>query len=155
MRVSHRRLSVSLSQQRGDVVWVVVLLFDSRPCRVYPLRVAGGAFSAPLRCLALQPPVRSSCEVTCGPASVERAHVSAPPVRSTCLPDCKLLFRYELTSRNNVHPWRPCTYCSGFSLEMLHSHYGGRMEEFCKPHCMSQYTVLYYGVRTPFQRACA
>ncbi|CAG14383.1 unnamed protein product, partial [Tetraodon nigroviridis] len=32
-------------------------------------------------------------------------------------------------------------------LKMLHSHYGGRMEEFCKPHCMSQYTVLYYGVR--------
>ncbi|CAF92256.1 unnamed protein product, partial [Tetraodon nigroviridis] len=60
--------------------------------------------------------------------------------------DCKLLFRYELTSRNNVHPWRPCTYCSGFSLKMLHSHYGGRMEEFCKPHCMSQYTVLYYGM---------
>lgn len=79
---------------------------------------------------------------------MERANVS------TSLPDCKLLFRYELTSRNNVHPWRPCTYCSGFSLEMLHSHYGGRMEEFCKPHCMSQYTVLYYGVRTPFQLAC-
>ncbi|XP_056867750.1 zinc finger MYM-type protein 4-like isoform X2 [Takifugu flavidus] len=63
-----------------------------------------------------------------------------------CSENCKLLFRYELTSRNNAHPWRPCTYCSGFSLKMLHSHYGGRMEEFCKPHCMSQYTVLYYGM---------
>lgn len=31
---------------------------------------------------------------------------------------------------------------------MLHSHYGGRMEEFCRPHCMSQYTIFYYGVRT-------
>ncbi|KAK5916387.1 hypothetical protein CgunFtcFv8_011376 [Champsocephalus gunnari] len=39
-----------------------------------------------------------------------------------------------------------CSYCSGFSTKMLHSHYGGRMEEFCRPHCMSQYTVLYYGM---------
>lgn len=31
---------------------------------------------------------------------------------------------------------------------MLHSHYGGRLEEFCKAYCMSQFTVLYYGVRT-------
>lgn len=29
---------------------------------------------------------------------------------------------------------------------MLHSHYGGKIEQFCKPHCMSQYTVLHYGV---------
>lgn len=50
-------------------------------------------------------------------------------------------------SRNKDHTWRPCTYCSGASQKMLHSHYGGKLEEFCRPHCMSQYTVLYYGVR--------
>ncbi|XP_035529892.1 zinc finger MYM-type protein 4-like [Morone saxatilis] len=63
-----------------------------------------------------------------------------------CSESCKLLFKHDLTSRNKDHPWRPCTYCSGISQKMLHSHYGGRMEEFCKPHCMSQYTVLYYGM---------
>ncbi|KAM9341227.1 zinc finger MYM-type protein 4-like [Symphorus nematophorus] len=63
-----------------------------------------------------------------------------------CSENCKLLFRHDLTSRNKDHPWRPCTYCSGISQKMLHSHYGGRMEEFCRPHCMSQYTVLYYGM---------
>ena len=52
-----------------------------------------------------------------------------------------------MTSRNKDQSWRPCTYCSSISQKMLHSHYGGRMEEFCRPHCMSQYTVLYYGVR--------
>nr|XP_046268142.1 zinc finger MYM-type protein 4 isoform X2 [Scatophagus argus] len=62
-----------------------------------------------------------------------------------CSENCKLLFKHELTSRNK-DPWRPCTYCSGISQKMLHSHYGGRMEEFCRPHCMSQYTVLYYGM---------
>ncbi|XP_029315832.1 zinc finger MYM-type protein 4 isoform X2 [Cottoperca gobio] len=63
-----------------------------------------------------------------------------------CSESCKLLFKHERTSRNKEHPWRPCTYCSGISHKMLHSHYGGRMEEFCRPHCMSQYTVLYYGM---------
>ncbi|KAI3367946.1 hypothetical protein L3Q82_026768, partial [Scortum barcoo] len=63
-----------------------------------------------------------------------------------CSENCKLLFKQDLTSRNKDHPWRPCTYCSGISQKMLHSHYGGRMEEFCRPHCMSQYTVLYYGM---------
>ncbi|XP_026155953.1 zinc finger MYM-type protein 4-like isoform X2 [Mastacembelus armatus] len=63
-----------------------------------------------------------------------------------CSESCKLLFKHDLTSRNKVHPWRPCTYCSSISQKMLHSHYGGRMEEFCRPHCMSQYTVLYYGM---------
>lgn len=65
----------------------------------------------------------------------------------SCVPGCKLLFRHDLNSRNKDHPWRPCSYCSGISQKMLHSHYGGQMEEFCRPHCMSQYTVLYYGVR--------
>ncbi|XP_044023735.1 zinc finger MYM-type protein 4-like isoform X3 [Siniperca chuatsi] len=63
-----------------------------------------------------------------------------------CSESCKLLFKHDLTSQNKDHPWRPCTYCSGIGQKMLHSHYGGRMEEFCKPHCMSQYTVLYYGM---------
>ncbi|XP_040916228.1 zinc finger MYM-type protein 4 isoform X2 [Toxotes jaculatrix] len=63
-----------------------------------------------------------------------------------CSESCKLLFKHDLTSRNKDHPWRPCTYCSGIGQKMLHSHYGGRIEEFCRPHCMSQYTVLYYGM---------
>ncbi|XP_031722562.1 zinc finger MYM-type protein 4-like isoform X3 [Anarrhichthys ocellatus] len=63
-----------------------------------------------------------------------------------CGESCKQLFKHDLTSRNKDHPWRPCTYCSGINQKMLHSHYGGRMEEFCRPHCMSQYTVLYYGM---------
>ncbi|XP_045918869.1 zinc finger MYM-type protein 4 isoform X3 [Micropterus dolomieu] len=63
-----------------------------------------------------------------------------------CSESCKLLFKHDLASRNKDHPWRPCTYCSGIGQKMLHSHYGGRMEEFCRPHCMSQYTVLYYGM---------
>ncbi|TKS86291.1 Zinc finger MYM-type protein 4 [Collichthys lucidus] len=63
-----------------------------------------------------------------------------------CSESCKLLFKHDLTSSNKDHPWRPCTYCSGIGQKMLHSHYGGRMEEFCRPHCMSQYTVLFYGM---------
>lgn len=65
----------------------------------------------------------------------------------SCVPDCKLLFKHDVVARSKDHPWHPCTYCSCISQKMLHSHYGGRMEEFCRPHCMSQYTVLYYGVR--------
>ncbi|XP_037343080.2 zinc finger MYM-type protein 4-like isoform X4 [Pungitius pungitius] len=63
-----------------------------------------------------------------------------------CGESCKQLFKQDLTFRNKDHPWRPCTYCSGISQKMLHSHYGGRLEEFCRPHCMSQFTVLYYGM---------
>ncbi|XP_068607968.1 zinc finger MYM-type protein 4-like [Brachionichthys hirsutus] len=63
-----------------------------------------------------------------------------------CSESCKALFKHELTRHNKERPWRPCTYCSGTSKKMLHSHYGGRMEEFCRPHCMSQYTILYYGM---------
>ncbi|XP_060918649.1 zinc finger MYM-type protein 4 [Labrus mixtus] len=65
---------------------------------------------------------------------------------SVCSDSCKLYFKAEMQSRNRDHPWRSCTYCCGISHKMLHSHYGGRMEEFCRPHCMSQYTVLYYGM---------
>ncbi|KAM8914597.1 zinc finger MYM-type protein 4-like [Spinachia spinachia] len=63
-----------------------------------------------------------------------------------CGESCKQLFKQDLKSRNKDHPWRLCTYCSGISQKMLHSHYGGRLEEFCRPHCMSQFTVLYYGM---------
>ncbi|KAF7665300.1 hypothetical protein LDENG_00144680 [Lucifuga dentata] len=63
-----------------------------------------------------------------------------------CSESCKLLFKRDLTSWNKDHPWQPCSYCSGIGEKMLRSHYGGRMEEFCRPHCMSQYTVLYYGM---------
>ncbi|KAM7404035.1 hypothetical protein PAMA_004449 [Pampus argenteus] len=63
-----------------------------------------------------------------------------------CSESCKLLFKHDLSSRNKDHPWRPCSYCSNISQKMLHSHYGGRMEEFCRPQCMSQYTVLFYGM---------
>uniref|UniRef100_UPI003AAE8806 zinc finger MYM-type protein 4 n=1 Tax=Centroberyx gerrardi TaxID=166262 RepID=UPI003AAE8806 len=63
-----------------------------------------------------------------------------------CSESCKLLFKHDLTSRNKDQPWRHCSYCFGIGQKMLHSHYGGKMEEFCTPHCMSQYTVLYYGM---------
>ncbi|KAM6912784.1 zinc finger MYM-type protein 4-like [Xenentodon cancila] len=63
-----------------------------------------------------------------------------------CSENCKLLFKHNVTSRNKDHSWHPCTYCSGIAKKMLHSHYGGKLEEFCRPHCMSQYTVLYYGM---------
>lgn len=60
--------------------------------------------------------------------------------------DCKVLFKHDLTLRNKDLTWHSCSYCSGFGSKMLHSHYGGKIEQFCKPHCMSQYTVLHYGV---------
>ncbi|KAF3844550.1 hypothetical protein F7725_007713 [Dissostichus mawsoni] len=59
-----------------------------------------------------------------------------------CSDDCKSVFKHERMALCKDS----CSYCSGFSTKMLHSHYGGRMEEFCRPHCMSQYTVLYYGM---------
>ncbi|XP_061751745.1 zinc finger MYM-type protein 4 isoform X1 [Nerophis ophidion] len=63
-----------------------------------------------------------------------------------CSKTCKLNFKVGLTSRDKDPPCRPCSYCYSISQKMLHSHYGGKLEEFCKPHCMSQYTVLYYGM---------
>nr|XP_054586132.1 zinc finger MYM-type protein 4 isoform X1 [Nothobranchius furzeri] len=56
-----------------------------------------------------------------------------------CSENCKLLFKGD-------HQWRPCTYCSAVGDKMVLSHYGGKTEEFCRPHCMSQFTVLYYGM---------
>ena len=58
---------------------------------------------------------------------------------------CKQQFREEVTA-GGKGPWRPCSYCRCESQKTFHSHYGGRVEEFCRPHCMSQYTVLFYGV---------
>ncbi|CAN9502578.1 unnamed protein product [Ophioblennius macclurei] len=63
-----------------------------------------------------------------------------------CSDSCKVIFKHGHTSNQKDHPWRPCSYCGGISQKMLHSHYGGKLEEFCRPHCMSQYTVLYYGM---------
>ncbi|XP_077477235.1 zinc finger MYM-type protein 4-like isoform X2 [Stigmatopora argus] len=63
-----------------------------------------------------------------------------------CSKQCKQSFKISLTARNKDPPCRPCSYCFSISQKMLHSHYGGKLEEFCKPLCMSQYTVLYYGM---------
>uniref|UniRef100_A0A3Q3DB84 TRASH domain-containing protein n=1 Tax=Hippocampus comes TaxID=109280 RepID=A0A3Q3DB84_HIPCM len=63
-----------------------------------------------------------------------------------CSKHCKQNFKICITSRNKDPPCRPCSYCYSISQRMLHSHYGGKLEEFCKPLCMSQYTVLYYGM---------
>ncbi|XP_077432558.1 zinc finger MYM-type protein 4-like isoform X2 [Vanacampus margaritifer] len=63
-----------------------------------------------------------------------------------CSKPCKQNFKVCITSRNKDPPCRPCSYCYSISQKMLHSHYGGKLEEFCKPLCMSQYTVLYYGM---------
>ncbi|XP_056152313.1 zinc finger MYM-type protein 4-like [Lampris incognitus] len=63
-----------------------------------------------------------------------------------CSESCKLYFKHDLMSREKEHPFRPCSYCSCFGEKMIHSHYGGKLEEFCKPHCMSQFTVHYYGM---------
>ncbi|XP_024128053.1 zinc finger MYM-type protein 4 isoform X3 [Oryzias melastigma] len=63
-----------------------------------------------------------------------------------CSENCKVLFKHDLTLRNKDLTWHSCSYCSGFGSKMLHSHYGGKIEQFCKPHCMSQYTVLHYGM---------
>ncbi|XP_053700964.1 zinc finger MYM-type protein 4-like [Synchiropus splendidus] len=56
-----------------------------------------------------------------------------------CSENCKVRYR-------NNDLWRTCSYCSSVSQKMLHSHYGGKVEEFCRPNCMSQFTVLYYGM---------
>ncbi|XP_047200738.1 zinc finger MYM-type protein 4 isoform X4 [Girardinichthys multiradiatus] len=56
-----------------------------------------------------------------------------------CSENCKQFFKQE-------RALRPCSYCCGLGQRMMLSHYGGKIEEFCKPHCMSQYTVLYYGM---------
>ncbi|XP_046873791.1 zinc finger MYM-type protein 4 isoform X1 [Hypomesus transpacificus] len=69
--------------------------------------------------------------------------------RPFCSESCKLLFKHDLTKKNKDSPWRSCAFCSGIcqnmvNQKMIHSHFGGRMEEFCKPECMSMFTVLFY-----------
>ncbi|XP_036007051.1 zinc finger MYM-type protein 4 isoform X2 [Fundulus heteroclitus] len=56
-----------------------------------------------------------------------------------CSENCKQFFKQD-------RALRPCSYCCGLGQKMMLSHYGGKIEEFCKPHCMSLYTVLYYGM---------
>ncbi|XP_038128182.1 zinc finger MYM-type protein 4-like isoform X1 [Cyprinodon tularosa] len=56
-----------------------------------------------------------------------------------CSENCKQTFKQDRSLR-------PCSYCCSLGQKMMISHYGGKIEEFCKPHCMSQYTVLYYGM---------
>ncbi|XP_030212048.1 zinc finger MYM-type protein 4 isoform X2 [Gadus morhua] len=76
--------------------------------------------------------------------------------RVFCSQTCKQQFREEVTA-GGKGPWRPCSYCRCESQKTFHSHYGGRVEEFCRPHCMSQYTVLFYGMARCDgcrQRAC-
>ncbi|CAL8271511.1 unnamed protein product [Merluccius merluccius] len=65
--------------------------------------------------------------------------------RIFCSQSCKQQFQDEVTAGSNGS-WRPCSYCYCVSQKRLHSHYNGRVEEFCRAHCMSQYTVLYYGM---------
>ncbi|KAK0132547.1 Zinc finger MYM-type protein 4 [Merluccius polli] len=65
--------------------------------------------------------------------------------RIFCSQSCKQQFQDEVTAGSNGS-WRPCSYCYCVSHKRLHSHYNGRVEEFCRAHCMSQYTVLYYGM---------
>ncbi|KAM6973267.1 zinc finger MYM-type protein 4, partial [Aplochiton taeniatus] len=62
-----------------------------------------------------------------------------------CSESCKLLFKHDLTWKKK-ETWKLCAYCSSVNTHMHHSHFGGKMEEFCTAECMSQYTVLFYGM---------
>nr|XP_046164772.1 zinc finger MYM-type protein 4-like [Oncorhynchus gorbuscha] len=59
--------------------------------------------------------------------------------RPFCSESCKLLFKHDMKG-----PWRTCAYCADISPKMIHNHFGGRMQEFCRDACMSNYTVLFY-----------
>uniref|UniRef100_A0A8C5E822 Zinc finger MYM-type protein 4-like n=1 Tax=Gouania willdenowi TaxID=441366 RepID=A0A8C5E822_GOUWI len=65
-----------------------------------------------------------------------------------CGEKCKSQFKQDQVSHKKDQSWNPCSYCGGISQNVVpvYSHFGGRMEEFCRSHCMSQYTVLYYGM---------
>ncbi|KAK7905257.1 hypothetical protein WMY93_017864 [Mugilogobius chulae] len=56
---------------------------------------------------------------------------------SFCSEDCKNQFKLMDI---------PCSYCSRFATKNVQSHYCGQMKGFCKPYCMSKYTVRYYGM---------
>ncbi|XP_071238942.1 zinc finger MYM-type protein 4 isoform X1 [Salvelinus alpinus] len=59
--------------------------------------------------------------------------------RPFCSESCKLLFKHDMKG-----PWRMCAYCANISPDMIHNHFGGKMQEFCSEACMSNYTVLFY-----------
>ncbi|XP_010891209.3 zinc finger MYM-type protein 4 isoform X2 [Esox lucius] len=59
--------------------------------------------------------------------------------RHFCSESCKLLFKHDMKG-----PWRTCAYCADISPKMIHNHFGGKMQEFCREACMSSYTVLFY-----------
>ncbi|KAJ7990941.1 hypothetical protein DPEC_G00292100 [Dallia pectoralis] len=59
--------------------------------------------------------------------------------RHFCSESCKLLFKHDMKGA-----WRTCAYCSDISPKMIHNHFGGKMQEFCREACMSNYTVLFY-----------
>jgi len=73
-----------------------------------------------------------------------------PPPTPLSVQGCKQQFQVEATTTGNKTSWRPCAYCGCMSQKRLHSHYSGRVKEFCRPFCMSQYTVLFYGVGGAF-----
>ncbi|XP_041710754.1 zinc finger MYM-type protein 4 [Coregonus clupeaformis] len=59
--------------------------------------------------------------------------------RPFCSESCKLLFKHDMKG-----PWRMCAYCADISPKMIHNHFGGKMQEFCREACMSNYTILFY-----------
>ncbi|XP_036398123.1 LOW QUALITY PROTEIN: zinc finger MYM-type protein 4-like [Megalops cyprinoides] len=60
-----------------------------------------------------------------------------------CSDGCKLLFKHDLSKRSGT-PCRSCAYCTNLSQKMIQTHFGERLEEFCREECMSLYTALYY-----------
>lgn len=66
---------------------------------------------------------------------------------------CKLLYKHDMAKRWGKH-CHACAYCSNMAHRVVHNHFAGKLEEFCGDICMSQYTVLFYQVRTSLgQRA--
>ncbi|KPP61679.1 zinc finger, MYM-type 4-like, partial [Scleropages formosus] len=55
----------------------------------------------------------------------------------------KLLYKHDVSKRCGS-PCRTCAFCTNMSTKMIHSHFGGKLEEFCQEDCMSRYTVLFY-----------
>uniref|UniRef100_A0A8C9W525 Zinc finger MYM-type protein 4-like n=1 Tax=Scleropages formosus TaxID=113540 RepID=A0A8C9W525_SCLFO len=63
--------------------------------------------------------------------------------RAFCSEGCKLLYKHDVSKRCGS-PCRTCAFCTNMSTKMIHSHFGGKLEEFCQEDCMSRYTVLFY-----------
>ncbi|CAB1335414.1 unnamed protein product [Coregonus sp. 'balchen'] len=53
--------------------------------------------------------------------------------RPFCSESCKLLFKHDMKG-----PWRMCAYCADISPKMIHNHFGGKMQEFCREACIRQ-----------------